>query len=100
MGRSVWAFTGMITLELGVIITAMMAFGGAEYFSAFAVYERKEEIPQEVRDEIIATYQATLEAHHTQTTILFWVVPILFCLWLAIAKGDPDENKYGAVPAA
>jgi len=99
MGRSVWAFMAMITLELGVIITTMMAFGGAEYFSAFAVYDRKDEIPQEVRDEIISTYQTTLEAHHTQTVIIFWIVPVLFCLWLAIAKGDAGENKYGPAPA-
>ena len=99
MGRSVWAFTAAITLELGVIIATMMAFGGAEYFSAFAVYDRKDDIPQEVRDEIIATYQATLEAHQTHTQILFLIVPTLFCLWLAMSKGEPRENKYGPVPA-
>ena len=98
MGRSVWAFTAMITLELAVIIITMMTFGGADYFSAFAVYDRKDEIPQEVRDEIISTYQATLEAHHTQTAIIFWIVPVLFCLWLALAKGDAGENKYGLPP--
>ena len=98
IGRSVWAFTGMITLEIAVIITTMMSFGGAQYFSAFAEYDRKDEIPQEVRDEIITTYQETLAAHHTQTAILFWVIPALFCLWLAIAKGQSSENKYGPIP--
>ena len=99
MGRSVWAFTAMISLELCVIITTMLAYGGADYFSAFAVYDRKDEIPADVREEIIATYQATIEAHLTIITILFWVVPLLFCLWLAIAKGDQGENKYGPVPS-
>ena len=99
MGRSVWAFTAMITLELAVIIITMMAFGGADYFSAFAVYDRKDEIPEEVRQEIIATYQENIAANLTEITILFWVIPILFCLWLAIAKGEPFENKYGPVPA-
>ena len=99
MGRSVWAFTAMITLELAVIIITMMTFGGADYFSAFAVYDRKDEIPEEVRQEIIATYQETIAANLTEITVLFWVIPILFCLWLAIAKGEPFENKYGPVPA-
>ena len=99
MGRSVWAFTAMISLELCVIMTTMLAYGGADYFSAFAVYDRKDEIPETVRQDIIATYQAAIEAHLTEITLLFWVVPLVFCLWLTFAKGDPDENKYGPVPA-
>ena len=98
IGRSVWAFTAMISLEICVIITTMLAFGGADYFSAFAVYDRKDEIPEEVRETIIATYQAGIEAHLTEITILFWIVPVLFCLWLALAKGELSENKYGPVP--
>lgn len=99
MGRSVWAFTAMISLELCVIFTAVLAFGGAEYFAAFSKFDRKEDIPEEVRQQIITNYQETLAAHHTQTVILFWVVPILFCLWLALSKGQASENKYGPVPA-
>lgn len=98
IGRSVWAFTAMICVELCVIMTTMLAYGGADYFSAFAVYDRKDEIPEETRQEIISTYQAGIEAHLTEITILFWVVPVLFCLWLAVAKGEPSENKYGPVP--
>ena len=98
MGRSVWAFTAMISLELCVIITTMLAYGGADYFAAFSVYDRKEDIPEEARQDIITAYQAGIEAHLTEITILFWVVPVLFCLWLALVKGDPGENKYGPVP--
>lgn len=99
MGRSVWAFTAMISLELCVIITTGLAYGMADYFTAFADYDRKEEIPEEVRQEIITNYQASLQPHMTEITILFWVVPVLFCLWLALSKGQASENKYGPVPA-
>ena len=99
MGRSVWAFTAMISLELCVIITTGLAYGMADYFTAFADYDRKEEIPEEVRQEIITNYQASLQPHMTEITILFWVVPVLFCLWLAFSKGQASENKYGPVPA-
>ena len=98
MGRSVWALTAMITLELVVIIGTMMAFGGAEYFSAFYQFDRKEVIPEDVKQGIISAYQANIEAHITQITILFWVVPVVFCLWLAATKSQAKTNKYGPVP--
>jgi len=99
MGRSVWALTAMITLELVVIISTMMAFGGADYFSAFYQFDRKEVIPEDVKQGIIQAYQANIEAHLTQITILFWIVPVLFCLWLAAAKSQARENQYGPVPS-
>ena len=99
MGRSVWALTAMITAELIVIIATMMAFGGANYFSAFYQFDRKEVIPEDVKQEIISTYQANIEAHLTQITILFWIVPVLFCVWLVVSKSQPRENKYGPVPS-
>lgn len=98
MGRSVWALTAMITLELIVIIGTMMAFGGAEYFSAFYQFDRKEVIPEDVKQGIITAYQANIEAHITQITVLFWIVPVLFCLWLAVSKSQARENIYGPVP--
>ncbi len=99
MGRSVWALTAMITLELMVIIGTMMAFGGAEYFSAFYQFDRKEVIPEDVKQGIITAYQDNIQAHITEITILFWIVPLVFCLWLAMSKTEPRENKYGPVPA-
>jgi len=99
MGRSVWALTAMITAELIVIIATMMAFGGADYFSAFYQFDRKDVIPEDVKQGIISTYQANIEAHITQITILFWIVPVLFCVWLAVSKSQPHENKYGPVPS-
>jgi len=85
MGRSVWAFTAMICLELMVVITTMFKFGGSDYFSAFAQYERKEDIPDEIKTQIIADYQAGLEANLSTITILFWIVPVAFILWLSLS---------------
>ncbi len=98
MGRGFWPITGMIALELLVIIGVMMAFGGAEYFDAFAQFDRKEDIDPAVTQAIIETYQAKLTANNHIIKPLFMAVPALFTLWVGLSKPEPKDNRYG--PAA
>ena len=44
LGRSVWPLTAMIAGTFLGVIVVMMIYGGAEYFTEFAQYDRKEDI--------------------------------------------------------
>jgi len=60
MGRSFWPLTGMITLLIVVAMVVMLSFGGSEYFSEFAQYDRKEDINPAEIERIKSAYQARL----------------------------------------
>jgi uncharacterized membrane protein YhaH (DUF805 family) len=96
MGRSYWLLTGMLTLTLIMAIVVMMTFGGAEYFSEFAQYDRKEDIDSAEIERIQTNYQNRLAEGTLPLKISLYGVWAAFTLWIGLAKADPNENQYGA----
>lgn len=97
MGRSFWPLTGMITLTILVIMAVMLAFGGAEYFSEFAQYDRKEDIdPMEI-ERIKSAYQTRLANAGQVMEPLIYFLWAAFTLWLGLAKSQNEVNKYGPI---
>jgi len=95
MGRSFWPLTGMIVLLILVAIIVMMAFGGSEYFSEFAQYDRKEDIDPAEIERIQSVYKAKLsEGNATVHTVMMGIIAA-FTLWCGLSKSDPEANKYG-----
>jgi len=92
MGRTRWVFTGAIVLQILVIIGLMLAFGGAEYFSEFAQYDRKEDIDPVRQKEIIDAYQARQAANMHIIKPAMLIVPVLLTMWLAVAKSSNNAN--------
>lgn len=98
MGRSFWPLTGMITLLLVVAMVVMLTFGGSEYFSEFAQYDRKEDIDPAEIERIKNAYQARLsEGNATVHNVMAGIIG-LFTLWCGLSKPESRDNKYG--PAA
>lgn len=95
MGRSFWFLTGMLTLTLILAIVVMMTFGGAEYFSEFAQYDRKEDIDSAEIERIKTNYQNRLAEGTLPLKLSLYGVWAAFTLWLGLAKADPNENQYG-----
>ncbi|NNE57062.1 MAG: DUF805 domain-containing protein [Hellea sp.] len=91
MGKTRWVFTGAIGLEILVIIMLMLAFGGVEYFSAYAEFERKDEIEETVKEAINAKYKAVQAANMHIIKPAMYIVPLLLTLWLAIAPSKPKS---------
>ncbi len=86
MGRSRWVFTGAIALQFLMIIALMLTFGGAEYFSEFAQYDRKEDIDPQQQQIIIETYQARQAANMHLIRPAMLLVPVALTLWLGLAQ--------------
>jgi len=97
MGLSYWALTGMITLTIMIVIGVMLAFGGAEYFSEFAQYDRKEDINPAEIERIKTAYQARLSHAGQVMRPLIYGIWAAFTLWLGVSKPQNVTNKYGPV---
>lgn len=95
MDRSYWLLTGMLTLTFIMAIIVMMTFGGAEYFSEFAQYNRKEDIDPAEIERIQTNYQNRLAQGTLPLKISLYGVWAAFTLWLGLAKPDPNSNQYG-----
>jgi len=95
LSRSFWLLTGMLTLTLIMAIVAMMMFGGAEYFSEFAQYDRKEDIDPAEIERIKTNYQDRLAEGTLPLKVSLYGVWAAFTLWLGFAKPDPNTNQYG-----
>lgn len=100
MGRSVRPFFIMIILEIVAVIFVMLTFGGADYFAEFSQFDRKEAIDPAVTQEIIARYQAKIQANMPVIRPLMLSVPLIFTFWLGVSKSDPKTNAYGPPPDA
>lgn len=95
MGRSFWPLTGMITALIVVAIVVMLTFGGSEYFSEFAQYDRKEDIDPVEIERIKSAYQARLsEGNATVRNVIMGIIAA-FTLWCGLSKPDPKSNNYG-----
>lgn len=97
MGRSFWALTGMITLTVLIIIGVMLAFGGAEYFTEFAQYDRKDDIDPAEIERIKTAYQARLSEGDLVLSGVLYGVWGLFTAWVGLSKPDPSRNSYGEI---
>ena len=95
MGRSFWPLTAMICSLILVAIIGMLAFGGSEFFSEFAQYERKQDIDPAIRDAIQQRYQDKLQAANAPISALMQAIIAGFTLWCGLAKSDPKDNVYG-----
>lgn len=90
MGRKrSWVF-GIIALEIVAIIAVMLGFGGAEYFSEFSQFDRKEAIDPEITQAIIDKYQARQEDSLPIIKAMLLVIPTLFTIWVGSSKGQTD----------
>ena len=97
MGRSFWALTGMVTLTVLIIIGVMLAFGGAEYFTEFAQYDRKDDIDPAEIERIKTAYQARLSEGDWVLRGTLYGVWALFTAWVGLSKPDPSRNSYGEI---
>ncbi|MEP3889601.1 MAG: DUF805 domain-containing protein [Hellea sp.] len=95
MGRSFWPLTGMIVSLVAVAIVVMLAFGGSEYVSEFAQYDRKDDIDPEVQKEIIERYQAEMRKSPATVSSVMMAIIGAFTLWCGLSKADPKANDYG-----
>ena len=95
IGRSFWPLTGMITLTILIIMGVMLAFGGAEYFTEFAQYDRKEDIDPAEIERIKSVYQAKLANAGQVMESLIYLIWGAFTLWLGLSKSQNQTNKYG-----
>ncbi|WP_416879327.1 DUF805 domain-containing protein [Litorimonas sp.] len=97
IGRSFWPLTGMITLTILIVMGIMLAFGGAEYFTEFAQYDRKEDIDPTEIERIKSAYQARLSNAGKVMEPLIYFIWAAFTLWLGLAKPQNRANKYGPI---
>jgi len=95
IGRSFWPLTGMIVALIAVMIGVMMTFGGSEYFTAFSQYTPDNPAPEDVRAALQAEYEARLAEGTGWLYGLMCAVIGGFSVWLALAKSDSKENRYG-----
>ncbi|WP_409432318.1 DUF805 domain-containing protein [Litorimonas sp. RW-G-Af-16] len=96
MGRSFWPLTAMLALTVVIAIAVLMAYGGSEYFSEFAKYDRKDDIDPAEIARLQANYQARLADGGVVLGPLLYGVWGLFTAWCGFAKPDPEANRYGA----
>lgn len=85
MGHSLWPITGVVFLEICIMMGVMFAFGGADYFAAFAEYDRKAVIDESVRLQLITDYQAQISANLHIIRPLLLIVPVAFTLWVGLS---------------
>lgn len=94
VGRTLWPWVVMIVLLIIMLIFIGLSFGGVEYFDTVMAHPEYAENEAKMA-EVLKVYQDTLDQHALQSRGLIAVVPVLFTLWLALAKGEPKENRYG-----
>lgn len=97
LGRSTWALIGLFALLLIIAILVMLNFGGLEYFNTIMDNPGLQSDPQAMKD-VHQVYQDTLSKNIPKSRGLMSILPIVFILWLAIAPGQTDSNRYGAAP--
>ena len=95
MGRSFWSLTGMIVSLIMVAIIVMLTFGGSEYFSEFAQYDRKEDIDPAEIERIKTAYQKRLSQGNATVSNIMMGIIAAFTLWCGLSKQEPKANKYG-----
>jgi len=99
LGRSLWPFIGMLALLVVVLILVGLNFGGIEYFDTVMAHPEYAENEAEMK-KALKIYQDTLAKNLPKAGWMMAALPALFTLWLAVAKGGAEDNKYGPPEAA
>lgn len=94
MGRSVWPLNGAVALELLIMIAVMLAFGGAEYFSAFSQFDRREVIDPEITLAIRETYTTRISDNLLTIKVILLVVPVTFTLWVGLWPSNRKNQEH------
>jgi len=95
IGRSFWPVTAFIVSLIAIAIAVMMTFGGSEYFAAFSEYGPDNPPSEETATALQEAYQAQL-AEGTGWLYGSMIAVIAgFSLWLALAKSQAEDNRYG-----
>ena len=95
MGRTVWPLWGVLLLVFLVLVGVMLAYGGAEYFTAFSQYEYESTIDPAVVEGLQADYRRELERAGPTLNVTLSALMGAFTLWLAISPGEQRENRWG-----
>lgn len=95
IGRTFWPLTSMIVLTILILIAGMMVYGGSEYFSEFAQYDRKDTIDPARRAAITQAYETRLKDSEKVLGPILSTLWIGFTLWLGLAKSEAKSNHYG-----
>ena len=95
IGRSSGLTIVMYTLIILTAMIVMLVFGGADYFSEFSQYSRKQEIDPAIAERIQADYIAKQSANMNIIKPIMLAIPVAYTLWLCMAQSDPNSNKYG-----
>ncbi len=97
LGRSLWPLIALFMITIFIAIIVMLNFGGLEYFNT--LYDNPT-IPQDpaAMQAVRAEYERALSAARPKIKIILAIAPILFTVWLAIAKGQAGANRYGEPP--
>ncbi len=86
MGHTSWFLTLAFILEILAIIAVMLAFGGAEYFSEFSQYSRKEDIDPAIREAIIQKYQDGLRSNYHLIQPILWAIPVFLTAYSGLRE--------------
>jgi len=94
LGRSFWPLIGLFALMAIVFIVLILNYGGIEYFDTVMAH------PEYAGDEaamqkVLQTYQDKLAKGLPKANVIMAALPALFTLWLALAPGQADKNRYG-----
>ncbi len=95
IGRTMWPVTGLLCAILAAMIVVMLVYGGAEYFAAYSEYSRDNPPPPEVVERLNAEFKPRQEAGETLLSLVVVGLLLSFTAWLALAKPDPEANRYG-----
>lgn len=90
MGRSKGLVFVMFGLEVVAVLIVMIAFGAGEYVAEFSGYDRKDDIDPIVLQAATERYHAAIRSNMMIIRPLLMGIPILFTIWLAVAKPKSD----------
>ena len=97
LGRGYWPLVGMFALLFFTAIIVMLNFGGLEYFDTLIEHPEIADDPAAMQ-ALHKTYQENLAQGLPKARWMLGIIPAVFIIWLASARGDEQENRYGPKP--
>lgn len=94
LGRSFWPIIALFALIIIAAIILMLKFGGLDYFDTLMNDPVITEDPERMR-ALHDAYQSDLARGMPYAQPIFYGLPLIFTLWLAMQKGERAENRYG-----
>ena len=105
IGRSTWPLFGMFALLFTAMMIVGLKYGMLEYFEAVHALNNDPKMQEDLPALAAAikpleeAYQQTLSANMGKISVIVGSIPLVFTAWLALAKGQKADNRYGAAPA-